>query len=75
MLDSFSIGFVANREKHHNGIRQLLEVALHEVSLVAVPAYAGARVAEVREHPRVDLSAYRIPELPVSLLDDVRALG
>jgi hypothetical protein len=75
MLDSFSIGFVANRERRVDGVRQLLEVALHEVSLVAVPAYAGARVAEVREHPTIDLSKYQLRELPVSLLDDVRRFG
>lgn len=74
MLDSFSIGFTANRERQRNGIRELLEVTLHEVSLVSLPAYAGARVAEVRTQPDIDYSRYRIPELPVSLLADVTHL-
>jgi hypothetical protein len=67
MLDSFSIGFVAKRERTVAGVRQLLEVALQELSLVALPAYPGARVAEVRDTPAVDYSKYRIEPLPAGL--------
>jgi HK97 family phage prohead protease len=69
MLDSFSIGFNAKRETFAGGLRNLLELALLEVSLVAMPAYAGARVTEVRDAPKADLSRYLPPELPADIAD------
>jgi len=69
MLDSFSIGFTAKREAMVAGIRELREVALHEVSLVALPAYDGAVVTEVRDAPKVDLSRYMPPDLPRDVAD------
>lgn len=72
MLDSFSVGFRAIRERVNGGVRELLEAALAEVSLVPVPAYDGARVLAVRSaatgsatvcvppRPQVDMSPLRI---------------
>ena len=53
LLDSFSIGFRAIRERMAGGVREVVEAALHEVSLVAVPAYPGARVLAVRSAAQV----------------------
>jgi hypothetical protein len=48
-LDGLSVGFRPIRENRSaTGVLERLEVALHEVSLVAHPAYADARVVAVR---------------------------
>lgn len=48
LLDHFSIGFNAIRERVVDGVREILEGALHEVSLVALPAYSDAKVLSLR---------------------------
>jgi len=59
-LDAFSIGFTVptgGERWANDGSRELLELRLHEVSLVNFPAYEGALVAGVRAaayDPEVD---------------------
>lgn len=48
VVDSFSIGFRGIRDRRENGVVVRTEAALMEVSLVGMPAYAGASVAGVR---------------------------
>jgi hypothetical protein len=51
VLDSFSVGFAKVKERaDKSGLVERTEVKLHEVSLVAHPAYEGAYVAGVRQH-------------------------
>lgn len=69
MVDAFSIGFTAKREALVNGVRELREIALHEVSLVSLPAYPGAVVTEVRQEPAVDYSRYMPPPIPDDVAD------
>ncbi len=47
-LDSFSVGFRPIRDRRQDGVLVRVEAALNEVSLVGLPAYAGAAVAGVR---------------------------
>jgi uncharacterized protein len=50
-LDAFSVGFSVPKQGDRwsrDGVRELLSVRLHEVSLVTQPAYASAMVAGVR---------------------------
>jgi uncharacterized protein len=50
-LDAFSIGFTVPRDGERwtpDRTRELVEIRLHEISLVNFPAYAGALVAGVR---------------------------
>lgn len=47
-VDSFSIGFRGIRDRMDGDVLVRIEAALLEVSLVGVPAYAGAAVAGVR---------------------------
>jgi HK97 family phage prohead protease len=53
-LDGLSIGFRPIRDRWSKGRRSVerLEVALNEVSVVASPAYAGARIVGVRAATR-----------------------
>jgi HK97 family phage prohead protease len=65
LLDGFSIGFQAKRERRSaDGVREVVEAALHEVSLVPIAAYDGARVLATRE-PGVD----RLPDPPAVNLE------
>lgn len=48
MLDAFSIGFRAVRHERVGGVREVREAAVHELSLVPLPAYQGAEVLAVR---------------------------
>jgi HK97 family phage prohead protease len=49
MLDAFSVGFLPKREvRGADGAREVLEAQLHEVSLVPMGAYDGARVLAMR---------------------------
>jgi HK97 family phage prohead protease len=65
LLDGFSIGFQAKQERRSpDGVREVVEAALHEVSLVPIAAYDGARVLATRE-PGVD----RLPDPPVVNLE------
>lgn len=59
-LDSLSVGFqplVVGRGA--DGVREVKEARLHEVSMVAIPAYAGAAVLSVRNAQ--DLEALLAP--------------
>ncbi|GLE53736.1 prophage protease [Mycobacterium montefiorense] len=47
-VDSFSVGFRGIRDRFDGDVVVRTEVALMEVSLVALPAYEGATVAGVR---------------------------
>ncbi len=47
-VDSFSVGFRGIRQRFDGDVVVRVEAALLEVSLVGVPAYAGATVAGVR---------------------------
>ena len=48
VVDGFSVGFRPVRDRREGGVTVRVEAALHEVSLVHSPAYAGALVAGVR---------------------------
>ena len=61
VLDSMSVGFRAIREQIVDGVRVIYEAALLEVSLVAFPAYEGARITGLRN---VDPSRIEIPPAP-----------
>ncbi|MDQ1304718.1 MAG: uncharacterized protein QG671_545 [Actinomycetota bacterium] len=47
-VDAFSVGFRGIREHVEDGVTVRTEAALMEVSLVGLPAYAGAEIAGVR---------------------------
>lgn len=51
-LDSLSIGFAPIKDRKVNGAVERLEVALHEISVVDYPAYAGAAISGVRSDDR-----------------------
>jgi uncharacterized protein len=57
VLDSLSVGFRALREDVVEGVREVREAHLFEVSLVPLPAYLGAQVLSLR-------SADEPPQLP-----------
>jgi uncharacterized protein len=61
LLDAFSVGFRPVRERRSDdGVREVLEAELHEVSLVPIGAYDGARVLATRAPaPR-----FEIPVMP-----------
>jgi len=48
VVDAFSVGFRPIRERSDAGIVKRTEAALREVSLVGMPAYAGALVGGIR---------------------------
>lgn len=48
VVDSFSIGFRPLRNRMDGDVTVRVEAALHEVSLVAFPAYEGALIGGVR---------------------------
>jgi len=49
LLDAFSVGFRPVRERRTpDGVREVIEAELHEVSLVPIGAYDGARVLATR---------------------------
>jgi len=61
LLDGFSVGFVPIRERRGaDGVREVVEAQLWEVSLVPIAAYDGARVLATRD-PRRD---YALPDPP-----------
>lgn len=49
ILDGFSIGFRSIQAQTVAGVREVREAAWHELSLVALPAYTGARVLAHRQ--------------------------
>lgn len=59
VVDSFSVGFRPLRERSVGGVVERTEAALREVSLVAMPAYAGALVGGVRSVPHLSAEAAR----------------
>lgn len=49
LLDAFSVGFQPVRQRRGpDGAREVLEAALHEVSIAPIGAYDGARVLAMR---------------------------
>lgn len=57
LLDAFSIGFEPVRERRGaDGAREVVEAKLHEISLVPIGAYDGARVLATRA-PVVSVAA------------------
>jgi uncharacterized protein len=61
VLDSLSVGFRAIRETMVDGVREIREAHLLEVSLVPMPAYAGAQVLSVRS---LDPALVTVPPRP-----------
>jgi HK97 family phage prohead protease len=69
MLDAFSVGFRPLREtRAADGAREVIEAALHEVSVCPIGAYDGARVLAYRTPsrglppmPQVNLSPVVLP--------------
>jgi HK97 family phage prohead protease len=48
-LDSFSLGFMPKRtQRAPDGVREVVEAELHEVSIAPIGAYDGARVLSMR---------------------------
>lgn len=66
-VDSFSIGFRGIRERQDGQVVVRTEVALMEVSLVGLPAYAGAAIAGVRSQSLVIPRS--VAQARLSLLD------
>lgn len=66
-VDAFSIGFRGIRERHDGHVVVRTEVALMEVSLVGLPAYAGAAIAGVRSQSLVIPRS--VAQARLSLLD------
>jgi hypothetical protein len=61
MLDAFSIGFRPIRSRRgQDGAREIVEAALHEVSIAPVGAYDGARVLAVR----TPVFVFDVPPMP-----------
>lgn len=48
VLTKFSVGFQPIEERNDNGVVVRTNVRVHEVSVVPLPAYAGAEIQEVR---------------------------
>ena len=57
VVDAFSVGFRPIRERSDGGVIRRTEAALREVSLVSMPAYAGALVGGVRSVPHLSIEA------------------
>jgi len=67
MLDAFSVGFRPVRTRRGgDGAREIVEAALHEVSIAPIGAYDGARVLAVRTPVTV---APTLPPMPEVNLD------
>jgi len=65
MLDAFSVGFRPMREtRGTDGAREIIEAQLHEVSLVPIAAYDGARVLAMRSAGRTGASERLLPPMP-----------
>lgn len=66
MLDAFSVGFRPIRSRRGpDGAREIVEAALHEVSIAPVGAYDGARVLAVRR-PAAQFDLPPMPEVNLS---------
>jgi len=69
-LGSLSVGFqVVRSERDASGVLEILEGRLHEVSVVGLPAYAGASVMSTRSAEDLDalLAPFRVPRPDVDL--------
>ena len=67
MADAFSVGFRPIRDRRaDDGAREIIEAALHEVSLLPVGAYDGAQVLAMRG-PREARDFTPAPMPPVNL--------
>jgi HK97 family phage prohead protease len=68
MLDAFSVGFLPKRQvRGADGAREVIEAQLHEVSLVPMGAYDGARVLAMRSSGSdgpTGASAATLPPMP-----------
>jgi HK97 family phage prohead protease len=64
-LDGFSIGFRSLVARTVRGVVNVREAALHEVSLVPLGAYDGARVLATRSPDSRDRRTYGEPELTI----------
>lgn len=64
VLDAFSVGFRTIRHALVGGVREVREAALHEVSLVPLPAYAGAGVLAVRNQGQAGPVYPVVPDAP-----------
>jgi uncharacterized protein len=68
VLDALSVGFTAVQAPHNRqGVREVREARLNEVSLVAMPAYENARVLALRGPGSVT----DIPERPEISFDPI----
>lgn len=68
VVDSFSVGFRGIRERMDGDVVVRTEAALMEVSLVGLPAYAGAAIAGVRSQPSLVIP-YSVAMRRMKLLD------
>jgi len=69
-LPGLSIGFRAmNTRRGADGVREVTEAALIEVSLVTIPAYAGAQVLAVRDGETYSPNTY--PPIALDLGGDL----
>jgi len=79
-VKGISIGFTLprgeNKTAFSNGVRYLKEVTLHEISLVSVPAQAGARVVSVKclADVRSVLRDLEAGDCDSSVLTDLKAI-
>lgn len=74
VLDAFSIGFRAiHATRTADGVREIREAALHELSLVPIPAYAGAEVLAVRA-AAAGRTVPTAPRIPARMLGNVTGL-
>jgi HK97 family phage prohead protease len=67
LLDAVSVGFHATRERRgRDGVREITEARLLEVSVAPMAAYDGAEILAMRAaHVRVvDLTKYQLPVIP-----------
>lgn len=67
-VDSFSVGFRGIRERWDGDVLVRTEAALMEVSLVGLPAYAGAAIAGVRSDSQLVIPR-AVAERRLQLLD------
>jgi len=69
-LGSLSVGFqVVRSERDSEGVLEILEGRLHEVSVVGLPAYAGASMMSVRSAQDLEdlLAPFKVPRPDVDL--------
>lgn len=75
-LPGLSVGFrPVNQRRGADGVREITEAALIEVSLVTIPAYDGARVMAVRDAETYSTNAYPPLELDLGAVMPAWSLG